>query len=564
MEGRGVLGVARPCARAQARFNCEAAPAVARVPRASGGTWPGQLRPVGAPPSPAGTSTSGRDATVVRSVSRDVIAAFNQAKENVNASDVGKFAGAFDPLAQILYQYAPWLLGVMGGLEKVLLKIELAVWFLGKGVILGLWELINDQWAPTEIWFPLVWFATYRSILKGIHFLSLELRQVFHRARCRIDAWRGIPPTKIEDETFEMSFWGWLQGPMRNLGYVFLASYVVDQVQLVMQHAGKDAVEVLAGAPWLKAFDTVVYTIWGASLLFDLKERYLARLPLFTKLSAGASQTQLEMIDKGVSLLIIVSTTAVGLQAVGLKAGALFVSSVGGLALSLAAKDILENFMAGLVIISKGRCQVGEVVRFGSMAGQVLKVGWLMTDIRDYNKLSLVSVPNSLIIRNGMDVETMNTHRKVRHSVVIPYENIEHVQSIINDIKDTFKAIRYIETFGTKESNEVRPPYHRPRCFIEELSPTGVVVTLAYLVGPVRPRGSSGGGLEAEVRTELNLAVAHILAKYGVSVAPNSIALYSMQNADFYSRNGFIGRGNGAAPKQPAPAEQQFQRYALD
>lgn len=64
------------------------------------------------------------------------------------------------------------------------------------------------------------------------------------------------------------------------------------------------------------------------------------------------------MIDKGVSLLIIVSTTAVGLQAVGLKAGALFVSSVGGLALSLAAKDILENFMAGLVIISKGRCQV--------------------------------------------------------------------------------------------------------------------------------------------------------------------------------------------------------------
>lgn len=68
----------------------------------------------------------------------------------------------------------------------------------------------------------------------------------------------------------------------------------------------------------------------------------------------------------------------------------------------------------------------------------------------------------------------------------------------------------------------------------------------------------------AQVRTELNLAVAHILAKYGVSVAPNSIALYSMQNADFYSRNGFIGRGNGAAPKQPAPAEQQFQRYALD
>ena len=51
--------------------------------------------------------------------------------------------------------------------------------------------------------------------------------------------------------------------------------------------AGKDAVEVLAGAPWLKAFDTGVYTIWGASLLFDLKERYLARLPLFTKLSAG-------------------------------------------------------------------------------------------------------------------------------------------------------------------------------------------------------------------------------------------------------------------------------------
>lgn len=39
-------------------------------------------------------------------------------------------------------------------------------------------------------------------------------------------------------DNFEDSFWGWLRTPMRNLGIVWLVSYICDQFQLVMAHGG--------------------------------------------------------------------------------------------------------------------------------------------------------------------------------------------------------------------------------------------------------------------------------------------------------------------------------------
>ena len=95
---------------------------------------------------------------------------------------------------------------------------------------------------PPQIWFPLVWFATYRSILKGIHFLSLELRQVFHRARCRIDAWRGIPPTKIEVRGMAC-----MRPGRRHLPPRLLVDSSCSALALAFLTAGRDVRDVLLG-----------------------------------------------------------------------------------------------------------------------------------------------------------------------------------------------------------------------------------------------------------------------------------------------------------------------------
>lgn len=73
------------------------------------------------------------------------------------------------------------------------------------------------------------------------------------------------------------------------------------------------------------------------------------------------------VLDKMISLVIIVFTVGIALQAVGLRAQALFVSSLGGLAISFASKDILANFVSGILIISQGRCEVRLVQEQGGL-----------------------------------------------------------------------------------------------------------------------------------------------------------------------------------------------------
>ena len=223
----------------------------------------------------------------------------------------------------------------------------------------------------------------------------------------------------------------------------------------------------------------------------------------------------------------------------GLNSGALFLSSVGGLAISLASKDILENFIAGLIIVNKGHCQVGEVVSVGNGAsGQVLRIGWLMTDFRHYDKLTLLHIPNSTIVKSGIEVLTFNTHRKVKQVFTIPYEAADKVQSILREIRQAFFHIPNLETF--RNVAQVRSPFHKPRCFVSEMSPSGLVITVAYLVGPVRTRGTRGGSMEAAARTEMALAICKILAAHGVSISAQAVRVY---NEGTGQPNAFLSHG---------------------
>lgn len=87
------------------------------------------------------------------------------------------------------------------------------------------------------------------------------------------------------------------------------------------------------------------------------------------------------------------------------------------------------------------RLQVGEVARFGDISGQVVKVGWLMTDVRESSTLALVSVPNANIMSSGVSIETFNTHRKVKQRFTIPYDAVDKVESIIADVQQAYQEI---------------------------------------------------------------------------------------------------------------------------
>ena len=77
----------------------------------------------------------------------------------------------------------------------------------------------------------------------------------------------------------------------------------------------------------------------------------------------------------------------------------LAIGGVGGLAVGLAGREIVENLFTGLVILSSNPFEVGDEVMFRPASGQtvegiVVDVGWYRTTIRSFER-EIFNIPNS-------------------------------------------------------------------------------------------------------------------------------------------------------------------------
>jgi MscS family membrane protein len=70
---------------------------------------------------------------------------------------------------------------------------------------------------------------------------------------------------------------------------------------------------------------------------------------------------------------------------------------VGGLAVALAAKPTLENFIGGLILYADRPVRVGDLCRFGNLEGRVQEIGIRSTRIRGLDR-SLITIPNATFV----------------------------------------------------------------------------------------------------------------------------------------------------------------------
>ena len=70
---------------------------------------------------------------------------------------------------------------------------------------------------------------------------------------------------------------------------------------------------------------------------------------------------------------------------------------MGGLAVALAAKPTLENFIGGLILYADRPVRVGDLCRFGTLEGRVQEIGIRSTRIRGLDR-SLITIPNATFV----------------------------------------------------------------------------------------------------------------------------------------------------------------------
>ena len=116
---------------------------------------------------------------------------------------------------------------------------------------------------------------------------------------------------------------------------------------------------------------------------------------------SGEADPAIGSVDKLLSALIVAITAVVSLQSLGFDVNSLLaLGGIGGLVLGLAGRDISENLLSGLMVLTTKPFAVGDIVRFygpnrREVHGVVLDIGWYRSTIRSFD-FEVFVVPNSV------------------------------------------------------------------------------------------------------------------------------------------------------------------------
>lgn len=161
--------------------------------------------------------------------------------------------------------------------------------------------------------------------------------------------------------------------------------------------------------------------------------------------------TTFDALSKLARLVVFVVTVITIAQTLGFKIGGLLaLGGVGGLAVGLAAKDLLANFFGGLTIYLDRPFSVGDWIRSPdkSIEGTVEYISWRHTRIRAFNK-NPIYVPNAVFTSIVVENPSRMSHRRLKETLGLRYDDFDQVAKVVADIKTMLLNHEGIDTTQT-------------------------------------------------------------------------------------------------------------------
>lgn len=108
---------------------------------------------------------------------------------------------------------------------------------------------------------------------------------------------------------------------------------------------------------------------------------------------------------------------------------------VGGLAVALAIRPVLENVINGLTLYADGGIKIGELCRYGSKLGTIESIGLRSTRIRTLER-SLITIPNSEFANMEIDNLERRDKRRMEHILRLrPEVTLDQLRVLIVNIR---------------------------------------------------------------------------------------------------------------------------------
>jgi len=194
----------------------------------------------------------------------------------------------------------------------------------------------------------------------------------------------------------------------------------------------------------------IVGTIAGAFLIVTIFSALIGRLEKRGDLQKGKlvhMRRFFQIIIYTAAAFIILSLLTVDIT--GLVAGL----GVGALVIGFGLKDIIENWVSGVLIMSGKTYAIGDVIRVGNLTGTVTDIALRTTKLKTYDRNEII-IPNSVLMKEKIINLTGGKQEAVASlTFAIDYTvDAEKAKSIIENILKNNKQV----IVSAKRKREIR------------------------------------------------------------------------------------------------------------
>jgi len=249
-------------------------------------------------------------------------------------------------------------------------------------------------------------FAVLTLAVAGIGFAILrwEARRPRALNAAVRSAQRVLPPLLIIGL---LALYSWINDDVINLTGTFLAD--VELAVVVLQSLALSVIAVL---------------------VFNALAAVIVSMPRIGKETLDASLIRLVLRVLGIGVagyILFLAAARVGIPLYGIIASL----GVGGLALALAVRPTLENFIGGIILYADRPVKVGDFCKFGDKLGTVETIGLRSTKVRGLDR-TLITVQNSEFAQMSITNYTRRDSNLMSATIGLRYEtSAEQLTAVI-------------------------------------------------------------------------------------------------------------------------------------
>lgn len=208
-------------------------------------------------------------------------------------------------------------------------------------------------------------------------------------------------------------------------------------VSIITQSLNDIWTQFLDNSPLIVAGLLFLVLTWVAARVVDF---VLARFFVRVRLKRGFKDLIRQLVMVGVWVVGLMMSALImfpSVKPVNLLAGL----GLGSIAIGFAFKDIIENFLAGILILWRFPFDPGDWIRWGDIEGKVEEITVRMTLLRQSDG-ELVTLPNANLFKDPVHVLTHRSTRRVSITAGVAYgEDVDESREVIRRAVEGCKSV---------------------------------------------------------------------------------------------------------------------------